>query len=583
VKTVSEFRGAVAPLSVASSDAGIDEGELDQAVRDVADRALSWSKTTPRERATLLEQVVKDTFAVSQEWSAAGCAAKGYDPQSTEGGEELFSGVGVFVRLAQTLRQSLLDIDRVGRPVYPGPVRHKSGGRVAVQVVPASLFDKILYGGVTGEVWMEPGVDEDEVQATQASAYGSPAEHIGVSLVLGAGNVASLGPRDVLGKLFVEGKVVVLKANPVNDYLVPYWRRAMAALIDAGYLRVVSGGTAAGIFLTDHELITDVHVTGSDKTFDAIVFGVGDDGAARKKRNDPRFSKPVSGELGNVSPVVIVPGEWSKSEIDFQARHVATMITNNAGFNCLTPRVLITHAAWMQRGEFMEALSSVLASLPTRRDYYPGARERRATFLKSHPDANELGATTEKTAPWTLLRDVDASNVGDVAFNVEAFCALTAETALEANSAADFVRRATEFCNDVVWGSLSMTLICDPRTMKDAETGAAIDEAIANLRYGSIGVNLWHALSFALGTTVWGAYPGHAVNDIQSGQGFVGNAYMFARPQKSVVRGPFVARPAPAWFATNKNGAAVMGRLLDFEVKPSWMKLPGLLRAALKG
>jgi hypothetical protein len=173
--------------------------------------------------------------------------------------------------------------------------------------------------------------------------------------------------------------------------------------------------------------------------------------------------------------------------------------------------------------------------------------------------------------------------VGDIAFNVEAFCALTAETALEASSPADFVRRATEFCNDVVWGSLSMTIICDPRTLKNAETGAAIEEAIANLRYGSIGLNLWHALSFALGTTVWGAYPGHALNDIQSGRGFVGNAYMFERPQKSVVRGPFVARPAPAWFATNKNGADVMGRLLDFEVKPSWMKLPGLFRAALKG
>jgi acyl-CoA reductase-like NAD-dependent aldehyde dehydrogenase len=580
---VSEFRGAVAPISATSRDATIDESELDQAVRDVADKALSWSRTTPKERAALLARVVNDTFAVSQEWSAAGCAAKGYDPQSTEGGEELFSGVGTFVRLAQTLRQSLLDIDRVGRPVYPGPVRHKSGGRVAVQVAPATLFDKILYGGVTGEVWMEPGVDEDDVKATQGLAYKSPDEHVGVSLVLGAGNVASLGPRDVLGKLFVEGKVVVLKANPVNDYLVPYWRRAMASLIEAGYLRVVSGGTAAGVFLTDHELISDVHITGSDKTFDAIVFGVGDEGAARKKRNEPRLSKPVSGELGNVSPVVIVPGHWTPAEIDFQARHVATMITNNAGFNCLTPRVIITHEAWAQRGEFMEALSSVLASLPTRRDYYPGARERRATFVESHPEASELGAATDDTAPWTLLRDVDANNVGDVAFNVEAFCALTAETALDASSPADFVRRATEFCNDVVWGSLSMTLICDPRTMKDAETGAAIDEAIANLRYGSIGVNLWHALSFALGTTVWGAYPGHAVNDIQSGQGFVGNAYMFSRPQKSVVRGPFVARPAPAWFATNKNGADVMARLLDFEVKPSWMKLPGLFRAALKG
>jgi hypothetical protein len=204
-------------------------------------------------------------------------------------------------------------------------------------------------------------------------------------------------------------------------------------------------------------------------------------------------------------------------------------------------------------------------------------------LLEHHPDAQELGTTSEGTAPWTLLRNVDANNVGDVAFNVEAFCALSAETSLAADSPADFVRRATDFCNDVVWGSLSMTLLCDPRTMKVPPTKAAIDDAIATLRYGSIGINLWHALSFALGTTTWGAFPGHALNDIQSGQGVVGNAYMFARPQKSVVRGPFVARPEPSWFATNKNAATVMRKLLDFEVRPSWTKLPGLFRAALRG
>ena len=579
---MSDLRGAVAPTSGSQDRDALDEVALDVAVNDVARNARAWALTTPKERADLLARVVADTFAVAEEWSAAGCAAKGYLPNSPEGGEELFSGVGTFVRMAQAFRQSMLDLASKGRPQYPGPVRHKPGQRVAVQVVPSSLFDKILYSGVTGEVWMEPGVDENEVQATQAEVYKSPESHEGVCLVLGAGNVASLGPRDVLSKLFAEGKVVVLKANPVNDYLVPYWSRAMSSLIDAGFLRIVSGGAQVGVYLTRHELITDVHVTGSDKTHDAIVFGVGPEGKRRKAENDPMVTKPVSCELGNVSPVIIVPGRWSKKEIEYQAKHVATMIANNAGFNCLTPRVIVTHAQWSQREEFLDALESVLATLPTRRAYYPGANERRTTFLESHPEADQLGDVTADTVAWTLIRGVDSANGGDIAFNVEAFCALTAETALTANSPADFVRKATNFCNDVVWGTLSMTLIADPRALKDPETGPAIDEAIANLRYGSIGVNLWHALSFALATTTWGAYPGHPITDIQSGSGFVGNAYLFARPQKSVVRGPFVAKPAPAWFSTNQNAGVVMRKLLAFEAKPSWAKLPGLLGAALK-
>lgn len=575
-------RGAAAPTSGNQDHVSLDKGTLDAAVRDVSAQTLAWAATSPRERAELLGRVVSDTYAVAEEWAAAACAAKGYAPDSVEGGEELFSGVGTFLRMANAFRQSMLDIIEKGRPQYPGPVRHKPGNRIAIQVVPGSGFDKLLYAGMSGEVWMEPGVSEADVQATQAEAYRNPVEHAGVSLVLGAGNVASLGPRDVLTKLFAEGKVVVLKANPVNDYLVPYWEKAMAALIEKGVLRIVSGGAAVGAYLTGHDGVDDIHVTGSDKTHDAIVFGVGDDGARRKAANEPLVTKPVSCELGNVSPVIIVPGDWDARDIAYQAQHVATMIANNAGFNCLTPRVLVTSKSWAQREEFMSALEGVLAALPTRRAYYPGATARHASFLAEYPDARIIGSAGEGELPWTVIRDVDPAQTNAMAFNVEAFCSLTAETALEAADPADFVRRAVAFCNDVVWGTLSATVIAHPSTLKDPTTGAAIEQAIADLRYGSIGVNLWHAMSFAFSTTVWGAYPGHSITDIQSGTGFVGNAYLFARPQKSVVRGPFRANPAPAWFATNTNGSAVMRKLLAFEADPSWRKIPGLLIAALK-
>ena len=575
-------RGAAAPTSGQQDHVELDQSALDGVIAEVSARAGAWALVSPAQRAELLARIVRDTYAVAEEWNNAGCAAKGYDPQSTEGGEELFSGIGTFIRMAQVLRQSMLDIDAKGRPQYPGPTRHKPGRRIAVQVLPATTFDKILYGGITAEVWMEPGVTEADVQATQAEIYRSPDRAAGVSLVLGAGNVGSLGPRDVLTKLFAEGKVVVLKANPVNDYLVPYWKRAMAALIEGDYLRIVSGGATVGAYLTSHDMIDDIHVTGSDKTHDAIVFGTGPEGERRKAQNDPIVTKPVSCELGNVSPVVIVPGAWTTKEIEFQAKHVATMITNNAGFNCLTPRVIVTHADWPQRAQFLDALESVFASLPTRRAYYPGAADRRNAFLSAHPDAHQIGDGSGDRMPWTIIRDVDATDPDEICLNVEAFCALTSETALAADSAADFVTKATAFCNDVVWGSLSMTLIADPRTMKDPVTGPAIEQAVADLHYGSIGVNLWHGMSFAFATTVWGAYPGHAITDIQSGSGFVGNGYLFARPQKSVVRGPFVAKPEPAWFATNSNGGVVMRKLLAFEAQPAWAKLPGLLRAALK-
>ncbi len=71
-----------------------------------------------------------------------------------------------------------------------------------------------------------------------------------------------------------------MKANPVNDYLVPHWSRALEPLLDAGVLRIVDGGAAVGQYLTAHARIDEVHITGSDKTYDAVVFGTGPEGRA---------------------------------------------------------------------------------------------------------------------------------------------------------------------------------------------------------------------------------------------------------------------------------------------------------------
>ena len=175
----------------------------------------------------------------------------------------------------------------------------------------------------------------------------------------------------------------------------------------------------------DHDLIDDIHVTGSDKTHDAIVFGVGPEGARRKAANEPLVTKPMTCELGNVSPVVIVPGEWTSAEIEYQARHVATMIANNAGFNCLTPRVIITHAGWAQREEFFTALESVFASLPARERVLPRCEGPTRVVPRGAPRRAPVRHRRRATTmPWTIVRDVDATeHRGDLSQRRGVLCA----------------------------------------------------------------------------------------------------------------------------------------------------------------
>ena len=152
----------------------LDTSALDAVVNGVADHAAAWAATDAAARAELLQQVITDTMAAQDDWLAAACAAKGLEPGSTEAGEELFAGVGTFVRMARLLRDALRDIAKDGKPSFAGPVREAPDGRLRVQVFPDGAFDRITFPQTTAEVWMQPGVTRESLVSGQAPAYADP-------------------------------------------------------------------------------------------------------------------------------------------------------------------------------------------------------------------------------------------------------------------------------------------------------------------------------------------------------------------------------------------------------------------------
>ena len=114
-------------------------------------------------------------MAAEDDWLAAACAAKGLAPGTTEAGEELFAGIGTFVRMARLFRDALRDIAKDGKPSFAGPVREASDGRLRVQVFPDGAFDRITFPQTTAEVWMQPGVTRESLVAGQAAGLRRPA------------------------------------------------------------------------------------------------------------------------------------------------------------------------------------------------------------------------------------------------------------------------------------------------------------------------------------------------------------------------------------------------------------------------
>ena len=50
-------------------------------------------------------------------------------------------------------------------------------------------------------------------------------------------------------------------------------RQALAPLVERGYVSFVYGGAEQGKFVSNHKLVTKIHLTGSAATYDAIVWG----------------------------------------------------------------------------------------------------------------------------------------------------------------------------------------------------------------------------------------------------------------------------------------------------------------------
>ncbi len=558
------------------------KSSLDEALAVLQDQKKTWAALDIGERIDLLEELLDGVVEVAERWTAASVEAKGLTAGTAQEGEEWLAGASLVIRNISFLIDSLRDVSKQGVPQLPKKAYARPDGQVVAPVFPTDIWDSLLFQGFTAEVWMDPAVKLEELPNTQAVFYRAPSHQGRVALVLGAGNTSSIGPMDALYKLFVQGEVVLLKMNPVNEYLGPIIDEAFAPLRERGYFRVVYGGAAEGDYLCQHPLVDTIHITGSDKTHDAIVFGVGEEGARRKANRDPRNTKPITSELGNVSPIIIVPGPWSRSDLSFQALNVASSLINNAGFNCNATRVIVQHEQWSQREAFLDALRGVFQEQPDRKPYYPGATDRQEAFLAVHPEADQFGPKGPGKVPWTLIHHLDPAKT-DVCFTTEAWCGLTGEVALSADSIASYIDKAVEFANDDCWGTLSASIIVHPKSLKDPVVADAVERAVANLRFGSVAVNHWTALAYGLVTPTWGAFPGHTLEDIRSGRGVVHNTFMFDEPQKSVIRGPFRVFPKPPWFVNHKTSAELGRKLTYFYADPSIARIPSILASALKG
>lgn len=560
---------------------------LDTAIHDLQAGASTWSSLTIAQRVTLLRAVRSSVAAAAEDWANTAATSKGLDGRHPLRGEEWLSGPYSVLGALDAYIETLTRLAHGTNPLDGITIDRAPGGRTRVHAFPLTGIDRLLLSGYTGEVWLEPGVTPNGARAAAGLAQRTPSDSGGVGLVLGAGNITSIPVLDVFYELIAHNRTALLKVNPTQDALVPVYKRALAPLIGPGLLRITRGGPDVGAYLTGHPGLAHVHITGSDATFNAIVWGTGAAATRRRRENRPLLKKPITAELGGVSPIIIVPGEWTAADLTYQAEHVATMRLQNSGHNCIAGQVVIMSSDWAQADDFRAALRRAYANAPERSIWYPGAPSRMQLATDAYPDALVLGDR--------LLVEV-AENEDATALQSTEYFAPVLGIVSVAGTGQEFLDAAVAYANERLEGTLGANLLIDPATEK--ALGAGFDRSIAALRYGSIAINGWTAFGFITPTMTWGGFPGSTIADVGSGIGIVHNALLLDRVERSVIRGPFrpfprslpvingggrfSILPKPPWFVSSRTGAAVSEGLTRFRANGGTIGLLKTLTAALR-
>jgi aldehyde dehydrogenase (NAD(P)+) len=567
----------------------MDPLAIDRSLEGLSQVKDRWARLPIRERIRYLEQVRDLLVENADAWVAAGVQLKGLDPMAPiVGGEEWLGGPYPTAAWLTDMIGTLTRLSTGADPLEGVRIRTRPDGQVIAGVFPSNAYDRLLLNGYELDVWMQPGVTPASVRDTVASFYRQSDPQGALTLVLGAGNVSAIPILDALYCLFADGHVVVLKMNPVNETYGPVFARVLEPLIRDGYLAIVYGGADVGQHLTGSDLVDAVHITGSERTHDTIVFGPGAAGQEARAAGTPLLAKPIRSELGGAGPTIVVPGPWSTADIAYQAKHLATQKLFSAGHTCVASQVLILAEGWAQKDQFLDALRTALADAPDRDPFYPGTQERQDAFRSAHPDAEAIPGVQDRT----LLVGVDPDS-DHPGFRDEMFGPIYITTAIDGSDAGDFLAKAVGFANERLHGNLGANILVHPQTAK--YLGPQLEQAIADLRYGCIGVNVWSAFAFLSPRGAWGAYPGNTATDIQSGTGVVHNALLFDRSQKSVARAPFrtfdrsVRHPLeglavkPPWFLDNSTARSTARAFTMFAADPKPTRLPGIFLPAVRG
>ena len=497
-----------------------------------------WAETPVINRLALIEEVQHNLKRFSKELGEEDARMK--NKLIGENITSVQEGMGTTVMpMANTLMgihklyEALMD----GKMPEPLSVKEIDHNLYQVEVYPAHSKDKLAAGKQQGYLHVVG-------KPTQKSPLEKPA---GVIAVSGAGNYSS--SIEMAMALFLENKAVIHKPHRLNEATDTVWAKIFEPLISIKALAFCDADQ--GRAMTQLHDLHAIYFTGSTDVGHAIQNAA---------------SAPLVSECGGNNPCIIVPGKWSKKDIQRQAIQLASVGKLNGGAVCGRPQTIITSKHWEQRQEFLDALRNAIGNETyANGEHYPGVNKTKEAFIENQPTAEILKPENGKhnKTDFVLIPGISED---DFAVTNEAFCQIYSEIPLDTPTDIDlFLTKVTDFCNNKLLGSLGCMVLIDNETMH--ANVARVHRAINELNYGGIAVNDVPPNIWLNAYLTWGGC-GENIENFVSGVGNFGNAMNFENVKKSVIINDFTST---SFELTHRKGTQhLLENVSYFSIDQSW-------------
>ena len=541
--------------------------DIDRFISTLRTKSKEFNSINNVQLASMLEETISNINEVAYFWATISSDNKGTTKTPAEG-EEWVAGPYAAVLATQYYRDTLIDDSDLNESKY-------NEQENSYNVFPNNMIERISFPFVNAKVYFNKSMSFEDINLYRGFSKRYDIDP-SITLVLGAGNYSSIPYLDVMYHLVTRRSVILLKLNPVNEYLKPVFEKVFQNFIERGYIIVTTGNVDESKYMTKHPGINHIHLTGSDKTYEDIVYGRELSENDRKVKQLRKINnKPITSELGNVTPIIIHPGKWSTSDIKYQARKIVTGKLNNNGFNCISAQVVVLPDGWGHTDTLIKYIKHYMNKIKDRKAYYPDSIERLQKLEKDngYDRVNSLSCTTPH-----LTREIKAYNKYELD---EVWSSALYFKKIDYKNTEDFANKAIDYCNNELWGNLGVSVIIKDQ---DKKFNMHLTELyIDKLNYGTVAINEWAAMGYIIPQLPWGGFPGNKDNDIQSGQSVVHNSMLFESPLKGVIHTKFRMTRFidPPWFITNRKARRLFKNLTYYQISNSPINFIKLMFSAL--